>query len=324
MMKGKKEILQGLVMGVCLPAVLMGLVFRTGEPKTEATQPPPATTTAQSQEKPALKIPVLQDAEVTEMDLEEYILGVLLAEMPPSFETEALKAQAVAARTFTLWSGLGNGNHTNAAVCTESTCCQGYLSPLRYVKQGGDASQVNKLRDVVLSTKGQLIRYQGELILASYFSCSGGSTEAAVAVWGVDYPYLQAVESPGEEGAAWFTDEKWFTPEAFAQALQLDLVGAPAVWFGAITYTDGGSVDTVDICGQTYRGTQLRSLLGLRSTAFRICASEEGIRISTWGFGHRVGMSQYGADAMARDGKDYRQILLHYYTGTVVEDYEKE
>jgi stage II sporulation protein D len=178
---------------------------------------------------------------------------------------------------------------------------------------------VEKSRSALQETAAQVIRYDGDLILASYFSCSGGITEDAKAVWGQDYPYLRSVESPGEEKAAWFSDQKEFTIEAFEEALGISLTGVPGSWFGVITYTRGGGVRTADICGTIFQGTDLRKKLGLRSTAITFSASEHVITVYTRGNGHRVGMSQYGADAMALSGSNYRQILTHYYPGTVVD-----
>ena len=322
MMKIKKEWIQGIVMGVGIPAVLVSTVVWQGK-REGAHQPtePPGSSVVQSTTRPILKrqIPVVSDGQIQQMELEEYLLGVLLAEVPASFEPEALKAQAVAARTYTLWCCTQQSNHVPAAVCMQSHCCQSYISPLRYIQQGGNHAQVEKMRAALAATEGEVVSYQGELILATYFSCSGGSTEAAVAVWGQEYPYLQSVESPGEENGAYFTDQKEFNREDFEEALGITLTGVPGTWFGVITYTPGGGVKTLDICGITFEGTDLRKKLDLRSTAFTISASAETITVYTRGHGHRVGLSQYGADAMALTGKDYRQILSHYYPGTAVQ-----
>ena len=322
MMQWKKEWTQAVILGIGLPAMLVAAVLWKGNqdpPQTsDATALPTQTTAALSQK---ITVPVITGEQTVQMDLEEYLLGVLLAEVPADFAPEAIKAQAVAARTFALRSCLQSGNHTPNGVCTESSCCQGYLSPLRYIQQGGTSAQIDKFRTALAQTAGEVVCYDGELIVAAYFSCSGGSTEDALAVWGQDYPYLQAVESPGEEHAAYYTDSKEFSIRAFEEALGITLSGVPGSWFGVITYTQGGGVKTADICGVTFAGTELRKKLGLRSTAFTLAASETGITVYTRGQGHRVGMSQYGADAMARNGSDYRQILLHYYPGTAVESY---
>lgn len=260
------------------------------------------------------------DGTAEEMVLEEYLTGVVLAEMPADFHSEALKAQAVVARTYTM-RRMESGKHTVAAVCMESACCQGYRSEAAYLAEGGSEEAVEKVRQAVADTAGQVLTYEGELIDATYFSSSGGWTEAAVEVWGTDVPYLQSVESPGEE-TVYAADEQSFSAEEFARLLELPNSGDPEDWFGDVTYTDGGGVDTMRIQGEAFEGTQLRRLLGLRSTVFEVEVEDGEITVTTHGFGHRVGMSQYGAEAMAREGSTYGQILTHYYTGAELVDWE--
>ena len=249
-------------------------------------------------------------------ELEEYLVGVVLAEMPASFEEEALKAQAVVARTYGVRALEGKSKHTEGDICGDAACCQGYLNPADYT---GTEEQLQKVRDAVSTTAGQVLTYEGELIEATYFSCSGGTTEDAVAVWGTEVPYLQSVDSPGEENAAYFLDGVEFTLDEFLQKLGLDHSGGDTNLLGEVTYTAGGGVDTIVIGGITYKGTEIRKLLGLRSTAFVMEATEETVAITTRGYGHRVGMSQFGADAMAAQGSTYREILAHYYQGTELE-----
>jgi len=260
-----------------------------------------------------------KEDQVREMELEEYLVGVVLAEMPVSFEPEARKAQAVVARTFTLRSEDGE-KHPDAAVCMDSGCCQAYISPEEYLEKGGTQDGIDRMRAAVDATRGQVLTYEGELIEATYFSCSGGSTEDAVAVWGTDVPYLRSVSSPGEERATHYTDSVTFTKKELSDALGVNLAEKPESWFGAVTYTAGGGVKTVTIGGTSFKGTELRKLLGLRSTAFTVTAGENSVTITTRGYGHRVGMSQYGADAMAVSGSSYEEILTHYYQGTTLEN----
>lgn len=255
------------------------------------------------------------------MDLEEYLVGVLLAEMPASFEVEALKAQAVAARTFALKCHMDGYKHDKGAVCTNFACCQAYLSPENYLDRGWSERNIQKVRRAVTATEGQVLTYDGKLILATYFACSGGSTEDAAAVWGQEYPYLQAVPSPGEEETIYYTDSKSFSPEEFQKALGVALHGEPELWFGVARHTEGGGVETMEIGGVSYRGTTLRSLLELRSTVFSVRVQDGQILFETRGYGHRVGMSQYGADALAMAGKTYQQILTHYYQGAQIQTY---
>ena len=161
-----------------------------------------------------------------------------------------------------------------------------------------------------------VLTYEGALIEATYFSCSGGMTEDAVAVWGTDVPYLQSVPSPGEENASHYTDAVTYKMDAFFSKLGLAVPDTKTQWVTDIVYTKGGGVASVTICGTAFTGTQLRKLLGLRSTAFSIEISDDTITIKTRGYGHRVGMSQYGADAMATTGSAYPEILSYYYQGT--------
>ena len=186
---------------------------------------------------------------------------------------------------------------------------------------GGENEIVDKFSKAVSATTGEVLVYQGELIEATYFSCSGGKTEDAVAVWGTEVPYLQSVDSPGEENAARFSDYIQMSAAEFASRLKISINGAPSGWLGKVTYTAGGGVDTMMIAGEVFSGVELREELGLNSTMFSILAAGDTMHIYTKGFGHRVGMSQYGADAMAVSGSNYVEILEHYYPGTTLTRY---
>ena len=307
-----KEIGIALILGILLPGLVLEAVVRLS--RLKQTQPPETEVSFYTQpaETP-VRIRVLdRDGDVIMMELEEYITGVVLAEMPASFEPEALKAQAVVARTYAMRAEQGMSKHENAAVCMESSCCQAF----RWPEEGSDPADAEKVRAAVQDTASRVLVYEGELIEATYFSCSGGSTEDAVAVWGTEVPYLVSTESPGEEKAAHFEVTVLMSCDTFLSALSLEERGEPEHWFGAVTHTAGGGVDTMEICGKTFSGTELRSLLELRSTAITMEPEGDSIRISTKGFGHRVGMSQYGADAMALGGSTYDEILAHYYRGT--------
>ena len=310
-----KEFLTAALLGFVLPGILLNVAvkqqLRDAE-KPRETVPEESRWTEPGQGLTMLL--TLEDGSVKEMDMNDYLTGVVLAEMPASFETEALKAQAVVARTYTL-KAAQSGKH-NGAVCTDYACCQAYIAETAYT---GGAENLEKVRPAVAATDGLVLTYGGELIEATYFSCSGGSTEDAVAVWGTDYPYLRATESPGEEHAAHYTDTVTFTAEEFAAKLGQALSGSSASWLGFTTYTAGGGVNSMRIGNTDYKGTELRTLLGLRSTAFTIETEGDTITITTRGFGHRVGMSQYGADAMAASGSSFREILAHYYKGTSLE-----
>lgn len=307
-----KEISLALVLGLVCPALL----FAFAEQDSIAVPDPVATeqTTTDTTQLPQIMVNVLfQDGKVTEMEMDEYVICVVLREMPADFELEALKAQAVVARTYTMRRYEMQGKHDQADVCTDPSCCQGFCSGEEYLNSGGTQELFEKVKQAVMVTSGKVLKYNDELIDATYFSCSGGITEDAKAVWGAEIPYLKSVESPGEEEAAHFVDTVSFSAEEFEELLDTELSGAPAGWVENITYTEGGGVDTIQLCGIAFEGTQLRKLLGLRSTAFYLTAVGNTITITTKGFGHRVGMSQYGADAMAVQGSNYEEILKHYY-----------
>lgn len=304
--------------------VALPLTLLPGRPGGTATEP--GTLPLETQPEPispgtdeSLTIRVRTESGVIEMNLQDYLVGVLLGEMPMDFADEALKAQAVVCRTYTLRRS-GSVKHDDADICTDSTCCQAWQDSANYP----ESARARALA-AIKATDGQVLLYDGALIDATFFSSSGGRTEAAVAVWGADIPYLQAVDSPGEQ-SPYNEDQVIFSPDAFRRLLltqspEADLTGSPESWFGGTVYSPGGGVASMTIGGVTFSGTALRKLLSLRSTVFTVTASPDKIVICTQGFGHRVGMSQYGAQAMALAGKGYAEILLYYYTGVELTAY---
>ena len=314
-----KGILFAVVLGLICPVIIIGFVKRNVN--APDTTKPEDTTEKQAVKQDSVSIDVLQDdGSVTAMDINDYLTCVVLGEMPAAFEDEALKAQAVVARTYTLRRLTKGGKHIDAAVCTNSDCCQGYYDLASYLDNGGKQEDIDKVKTAVKMTDDLVLTYGGELIDATYFSCSGGMTEDASAVWGADVPYLRSVESPGEESAEHYVDTVSFKTSEFLQLLELD--AKKNVKIGKITYTPGGGVDTIQVCNEEFRGTQLRKILGLRSTAFVISVVGDTVTITTKGFGHRVGMSQYGADAMAVSGATFPEILAHYYQGVQLITYD--
>ena len=308
-----KDVLTAVWLGMILPGIVLN-AFVIKERNREIQQVPPS-------ENPSLEytgylIPVCNfEGICTNMELEDYLTGVLLAEMPAEFHSEALKAQSVAARTYT-WKGYTTGGkHGNGSVCTDSACFQGYVSEEEYLSRGGTLENLTKVRQAVKATSCMVLFYDSELIEATYFSSSGGSTEAAAAVWGADYPYLQSVSSPEENQ---FVEVVSFTAAEFQHLIGKKCYGEPMDWFGTVSYTEGGGVLSMEICGESYSGVQLRTLLNLRSTAFQVAADDRTVTVTTRGYGHRVGMSQYGANTMAENGCTWQKILQHYYPGTTI------
>ena len=318
------QMIYALFLGLALPMLL----FRFGSRLQWSYSLPEGKPSGTSQTVPTtdlpnyVQIPVMTAGETEMMDMDTYLIGVVLAEMPASFEPEALKAQTVVARTYAWKRCQDADHHSQGVVCTDPGCCQAYVSIEDYLETLGTREDVLAITQAVLETSGQVLTYNGRLAEATYFSCSGGRTEDAVAVWGADIPYLRSVESPGEENAAVFENTVTFAPAEFAARLGRSLYGDPSEWLGTVTHSAGGGVATMVLAGQTYTGVQLRKLLGLYSTAFTIVVENGELVITTRGKGHRVGMSQYGAEAMAVQGSDYRQILSHYYPGTRIDKTE--
>jgi len=314
-----RRIIIVLVLGVLIPAVIMQIGekihHKTTDEKINSEQPEKVL-----KETEFVITVLLQDDTVRKMNLDEYLVSVLLREMPAEFELEALKAQAVVARTYTLRRHEEGGRHRNADVCTNSSCCQAYWDVDEYLSSGGKIDSIVKIQSAVSATANEVITYNGSLIDATYFSCSGGMTEDAVAVWGHEVPYLRAVESPGEESAKHYIDTIAFSKAEFAEKLGLDS-DPQALSVDEIVYTAGDGVDSITINGVSLKGTSLRKKLHLNSTAMLISVIGDTVTITTKGKGHRVGMSQYGAEAMAKNGSDYTEILSHYYYDTEIVSY---
>ena len=300
----KRHILYTLITGILIPSLLIALTLRLTDRGEDEPKQTDITNPEQQQVQERI-VRVLTDSGVVSLKLENYIACVVQGELPADFEPEAMKAQAVVARTYTC-NRQQNPKHENADVCTDSACCQACVSL-------EDDVIFDRVKDAVAQTEGQVLTYQGDIIEATYFSCSGGKTEDAKAVWGSDVPYLQSVESPGEEMAPRYTDTVRFSVQEFRSCLE---IADGPIKIENIRYTEGGGVLDLSVNGKTFSGTQLRKLLKLRSTAFVITVMGDSVTVTTKGFGHRVGMSQYGAEAMALQGKTYQEILSHYYVGT--------
>ncbi len=305
----------------------------TEEPLPTATlplvEPASATPVPGWDEEQTLRL-LKGDGTVETLTLSSYLWGVVAAEMPASFQIEALKAQAVAARTYCLYQrGGAKDKHPGADVCTDYTCCQAYLTREQAMAGWGEEARryADKITQAVGDTDGLLCLYDGAPIDAVFFSSSGGRTSDAVAVWGTDVPYLTAVDSPeGEEVPGWQTVVT-FAPAEFTARFQAsypeaDFSDDPAGWFSDLEADDSGMVETVTIGGVAITGAQARSIFGLRSAHFTAVATVDTVTFWVIGYGHGVGMSQYGANAMAGEGKNFQDILEWYYTGAVVGGWE--
>ncbi len=320
---------------VMLPVFL--LRNQTDEPISEAEMAENGTEVSLD-ETTSVASEILQDTTVTvnvmvagqevSLCLDEYLSGVLAAEMPASFPEEALKAQAVAARSFILYrmqNPPADGVHDGVPLCDDPSHCKAYRDisvPETAAALFGSNSEtyLTKIRAAVRDTDGVVLTYNGDPAMAAFHAISGGMTESAEDVWGSAVPYLIEVESPGEEDAVKFSETVEFDRDALRDTLTAAYPDAvlgddPSVWLTDIERSPAGMIKTASLGGVTVSGMEIRMLLGLNSADFTFETQDNIVRITTTGYGHGVGMSQYGARAMAQNGATYEEILLHYYPG---------
>ena len=270
------------------------------------------------------QIRLLRGEETLALDMQDYLFGVLAAEMPASFAPDALKAQAVAARTYALYCAAA-GKHDRADVCADYRCCQAWLDEAALRESWGETyeDKRQKLRRAVDETAGEYLSYEGQPVFAAFHASSAGATEDCGRVWS-PRPYLISVSSPeSAETVHGYVTELLCAPLDFRDVLlsaypEADFSGPEESWIGPIQLDESGRVASAVLGGVEIPGTKLRSLFSLRSTAFTLDYSEGRFLFTVTGHGHGVGMSQYGAKVMAEEGADYREILAHYYPGTVL------
>ncbi len=244
----------------------------------------------------------------TDLNLEEYVIGVVAGEMPASFEIEALKAQAIAARSYAL-SKIKTSTESYDLV-TDITN-QVYITTEEMQEKWGEDYNFyyDKIKKAVTDTKNLVMEYEGDVISAYYFAMSNGATEDVSLVFGETRDYLKSVDSSWDESVKNFLVTKTFTKEEFCSKLNIDCSN---IVINDITRSNTNRVNSIVINDKVFKGTTLRTLLGLRSTDFTIDIADD-IKITTKGYGHGVGMSQYGANKMAKNGANYEEILNHYY-----------
>lgn len=270
---------------------------------------------------------ILHGGAVEQMDMADYLAGVLRAEMPASFETEALKAQAIAARTYTLYrmeNGSAAAAHPDADACDDITCCKAYMSAETAAEEWGTMAVYyeQKIESAVEETDGKVVLYDGAPVLAVFFSSAAGCTQNAGAVWQSDLPYLQSVSSPETQELV----PNYYSTVSFSVEQFRSLITAayPDAKFNAgaaienLRRSDSGYVISAQVGGLTLRGNDIRTALSLRSPCFTVEEDGSTITFHVTGYGHGVGMSQYGANILAGEGKSCEEILEHYYSGAKV------
>ncbi|ABW20085.1 stage II sporulation protein D [Alkaliphilus oremlandii] len=266
---------------------------------------------------------------IMELELERYLIGVVAAETPAAFEMEALKAQAVAARTYAVWrkdvnQDAGHPQHPGAILCTNHQHCQEWLSTEELKERHGNKwmkQYLPKIKEAVSSTKGIVMTYNMKPIEPLYHSTSGGITENSEDVFSSALPYLRSVSSPYEEGSPVLVDTLTISAREFVSKMESRHKDIQinqrklASEINILERTNGGSVKRVKVGNKELSGRDIRESFDLRSANFTVDVKGNNVSFTTKGYGHRVGMSQWGANGMAKEGKAFNEILKHYYQG---------
>ncbi|MBP1890625.1 stage II sporulation protein D [Clostridium moniliforme] len=266
-----------------------------------------------------------KEKKIEEISVEEYVLGVVSSEMPAKFEKEALKAQAIAARTFYYSKRLKNCNLSNGGEICDGVHCQAYMNKQERMSKWDNKERntnYQKIKKAVKETKGEVLTYKGKLVLyPQFFSTSSGKTENSEDVFSGEVPYLKSINSLGEEISPVYESQKELKNKDFINIINLKYKRAKLTdknlkeSIDIKSRTDGGSVNEIKIGKTIISGVEFRKLFDLRSANFTIEYLKDKVKIKCKGNGHGVGMSQWGANVMAKEGKKYDDILKHYYTG---------
>lgn len=250
--------------------------------------------------------------EIEEVPLEKYVMSVVAAEMPAEFELEALKAQAVAARTYIVNHLLRNDENEDIITDTEEHQVYKNEEELKMAWGSDYHWKIDKVKEAVLATKDKIITYQLEPITPTFFSMSNGYTEDAENYWGTELPYLKSVESKWEVDHPKFSEQTIFPINEISSKLNIPLTPNSQIAI-ELKRNESNRVSEVVINGHQFTGREIREKLGLRSNDFTIQQKNDHFIFTTKGYGHGVGMSQYGANGMAEEGKTYEEILSYYY-----------
>ena len=318
-----KKILLYFVFVIIL-MITMPIVFTDNFNKTEETSGEEAKVEyekANYGDFSVLKLLHQDTGQVEEIEFDTYLYGVVSAEMPASYELEALRAQAVVARTYTIYKMVNGSKHENADICDSSLCCQAWISKENRLARWEEEKREeywNKIVDSVDSTSGRYVAYQGQPINAFFHSNSGGLTELPVNVWGGSYPYLQVVATSGEESYNGYASEIEISKDELIQKM-LEKYPNFAINFDEINciqildLTESRRVKTMKIGNVSLSGIEARTIFGLKSAKFEFEISGNIVKFKVIGYGHGVGLSQNGSDALAKQGMTYQDIIRYYY-----------
>ncbi len=275
-----------------------------------------------------IKLLHVADNSIEELDLDTYLYGVVASEMPASFDIEALKAQAVVARTYTIYQ-IRNGNkHENANICDSAACCQAWISKQNRFARWEENMQEEywaKIVKAVNETKGKIIFYNNEPINAVFHSNSGGKTELAINVWGGDLPYFQAVETSGEDAYTSYNSEIKISKDELIQIMlenypEFEINFEKEDSIKILEFTEGDRIEKIKIGNIETSGVEARKIFGLKSAKFDFEILEDSIEFKVVGYGHGVGLSQCGSDLLAKSGKNFIEIIKYYYKDVAISE----
>ena len=275
-----------------------------------------------------IKLLHINDGSVEQMDLDTYLYGVVASEMPASFEIEALKAQAIVARTYTIYQIRNGSKHENASICDNAACCQAWISKENRFARWEENLQEEywaKIIRAVNDTKGKIIFYNNEPINALFHSNSGGKTELAINVWGGNFPYFQSVETSGEDSYTSYNSEIKISKDELIK-IMLENYSEFEIDFGnndcieILEFTEGERIEKIKIGNTEISGVEARKIFGLKSAKFDFEILDDFIEFKVIGYGHGVGLSQCGSDSLAKSGKKFDEIIKYYYKDVAISE----
>ena len=314
-----------LVTCIIIALAMIICPFAAGTEKSKPEQRENQSAVNEENDSEYISVMSSKTGRVSKVELKEYVIGCVAAEMSPLYHTEALKAQAVACYTYAKRTG-ENKELDGADITDSPDSHQGYIDRDGRQEKWGEKFKEyeDKITAAVDAVFGEYMSFDGETVLAVYHANSTGRTQSAESLWGSEIPYLISVESPGDRLSPDYLSSSEFSKDELANVLEscgVEADGDADEWIEKINADSGGYVESLTVCGKKISCSDFRSAADLRSNCFDIEYDNGEFTVTCKGYGHGAGMSQYGADYMARQGFDYMDILAHYYTGV---NFEKE
>ncbi len=318
-----------IIVILALSLLLMPLLAKTDKVQNNKVTSSDVSSNSNELKGDLVSVYIKEEKKVVSVPIEEYICGTVAAEMPAVYEKEALKAQAVCAYTYLCKKRESKKASDEYDITDDFKTDQAYINEQTRKDRWGEKYDVyeQKILEAVREIKDKIITYDGKIIFAAYHAISSGKTEDAKNVWGGEYPYLKAVSSEGDLLHKDYLSEKTVTETKFKEAFankDVEFSENAKEYIGDIQKSESGTVLKIFICGKEFSGSEIRELFDLRSSNFDIKFIENsGFTFSVKGYGHGVGMSQNGANYLAQSGKNFEEIICHYYSGVKIESYSK-